>query len=134
MSQPDLSELAEATLRVLSEQGEGGKPLTLQQASNLSGVSATMIQYMTKGRAVGCEGVIRFAQAFGEDVPTWLDMAGHNDIADIWRGGASKHQLRTVSEWEQLLEAVPKPRRERAREAAKQAIKTLIVPLYAEAA
>lgn len=119
--------LAEETQRILRQHD-----LTREEAQQRSGVSKSTIQAMAKeGRAPGCEHVIRFAKAFGEDVAEWLELCGYADIAADYRGHAPRPP---ISELEKPLERVPLGRRKKAREAAKRAIETLIVPLYSEVA
>lgn len=77
--------LAEWVSRVKGER-------STRQVEIKTGVSYATVSAMLNGRTPSAETIIRFARAFGEDVPAALRLAGFEDIADMWETGAAPTQ------------------------------------------
>lgn len=124
-------QLSAEVQRVLKDNGDGFRPLTIAKASQISNVSMTMLNNMAAGRRVGCEGVIRFASAFGEDVAMWLDLCGYDDIAELYRS-KDKQIVRVENEFDKMLNSLPVQSRPKARAAAINAVQSVILPIFTE--
>ena len=118
--------------RVLRDNGEGGRPLSLRRAEELSGVNYSTMYDLARGHVPLNAGIIiRFAKAFNEDVLFWLELCDYEEIVALLRQDRSPPV--EENEFEALLSQVPLSRRKKAREAAKRAIEQVIVPIYREA-
>jgi hypothetical protein len=57
---------------------------SLRQAEIKTRIPFTTLANMKSGRIPTAETIIRFASAYGENVPAALRLAGYDDIADAW--------------------------------------------------
>ena len=63
--------------------------LSTRQVEIKAGISYATVSAMLNGRTPSAETIIRFARAFGKDVPAALRLAGYEDIAEMWESGAA---------------------------------------------
>jgi hypothetical protein len=62
---------------------------SLRQAEIRTRISYSTVGHMLNGRVPESGTFIRFASAYGEDVPAALRIAGFRDIATVWETGAA---------------------------------------------
>jgi len=74
-------ELQKQTLRVLTELGSSGKPLSARAAGEKLDIGYNQIADMAKGKPPAEKTLIKFACSIGENPGDWLRYAGRHDFA-----------------------------------------------------
>jgi hypothetical protein len=74
-------ELQRQTLRVLTQMGLPGKPLSARAAGEKLEIGYNQIADMAKGKTPAEKTLIKFACAVGENPSDWLRYAGKHDFA-----------------------------------------------------
>ena len=74
-------ELQRQTLRILTQLGSPGKPLSARAAGEKLEIGYNQIADMARGKIPAEKTLIRFAHAIDEDPSAWLRYAGKHDFA-----------------------------------------------------
>lgn len=74
------------------------KGLSLRQVEIKTGVTYSTTKNILDGRVPEATILIRFAGAFGEDIPEVLRLGGYADIADLWDQGQTRTEKNRASE------------------------------------
>ena len=77
-----IEELQKQTLRVLTQLGHPGKPLSARAAGEKLDIGYNQIADMAKGKSPGEKTLIKFASAVGEPPGDWLRFAGKHAFAE----------------------------------------------------
>jgi len=75
-------ELQRQTMRVLTQMGQPGKPLSARAAGEKLDIGYNQIADMAKGKTPAEKTLIKFASAVGENPSDWLRYAGKHDFAN----------------------------------------------------
>ena len=106
-------ELQRQTLRVLSELGSPGKPLSARGAGARLDIGYNQISDMVKGKSPAEKTLIKFACAIGEEPGDWLRYAGKHAFADTLAAPdeiSRTEEQRLAGKIAQELSKVPKDR------------------------